>query len=341
MDKLFIDTNIFEAKGFNFDSRNILINILLNNVKNQKYEYHNFSVIDSEIISHIKSKCLEKEKLLNKNFKWINKLLDKKVIEENCYKNLYDYENFKREIGAINCDASKINPEKILKKYFEIEMPFEEKKDKRNEFPDAFIAEYLNSLKIEENEHIYLITNDNGLKKSLDKSIIVYDSIEDFLTSINGIDLETYLKVKMLIQDNKKDIVFNLFKLLDIRSGGLDEDDISVEYIELSDEFELEILNDDSNEIFVNCIYKNITLNGEFSCLDYENSYWPNDEDYYVYMEYIKAAQLNYENYEINFKIKLEDNKIEYDNVYSIKIDYQTMKKNQIERYNLLDSDEM
>ena len=35
MNKLFIDTNIFESKGFNFDQRNILIKLLIENAKNK------------------------------------------------------------------------------------------------------------------------------------------------------------------------------------------------------------------------------------------------------------------------------------------------------------------
>ena len=73
------------------------------------------------------------------------------------YKELIDYENFKKNILAVNCSIEKINPEKAFNKYFKVELPFELKKEKKNGFPDAFISEYLNDLSKKDNNKIYFI----------------------------------------------------------------------------------------------------------------------------------------------------------------------------------------
>ena len=89
MNKLFIDTNIFESKGFNFDQRNILIKLLIENAKNKNYEYYNLSVIDKEIISHITDRCSSRKRELFRRFKWIkNYVKEKDIIHFAKYNNL-------------------------------------------------------------------------------------------------------------------------------------------------------------------------------------------------------------------------------------------------------------
>ena len=339
MDKLFIDTNIFESKGFNFDKRNILIKVLTNNIKANKYKYYNLSVIDNEIISHIKKKSGDEEKLLKKQYKWIEKYMDEKTIHDNCFKNLIDYKKFKEDIGAVNCDVSKINAEKIFKKYFDIKFPFEVKEDKRKEFPDAFISEYINDLSKAESDRVYFVSKDNGLKKSLDESITKYDSIEKFLIAINGIPPEDFLNIKNYIKSNLDEIGLRLLENGDFKNIDLEEEIIEPELIKLSDEFNFEILDVNENEIYVSCIFDKLIISGDFRCLDYENSYWPNDEEYYVYTEYYGTNEIQYDDYEMNLKIKKhnEDYIIEYDNIYPIEINFEKIKEYATEHFSPYD----
>lgn len=171
MNKLFIDTNAFDRIGLNFDEKNPIIYLLIKNVNDKMYEYHSLSVIDNEVISHIKEKCLDAYNKLNR-FKWLKKYISEDELKTNCYKDLTDYNQFKEKISAIKCDVSKINPEDIFDKYFKVEYPFA-KGDKRKEFPDAFISTYVNNLKCPTTEKIYFVSNDNTLKKSLNNNIVI------------------------------------------------------------------------------------------------------------------------------------------------------------------------
>ena len=243
MNKLFIDTNIFESKGFNFDQRNILIKLLIENAKNKNYEYYNLSVIDKEIISHITDRCSSRKRELFRRFKWIKNYVKEKDIDANCYKELIDYENFKKNIFAVDCSLEKINPEKVFNKYFKVELPFELKEEKKNGFPDAFISEYLNDLSKKDDNKIYFISNDNGLVQSLDKSIIIFKNITSFFSEINSGDLE---KVKQfareIITAKLTEISSHVLGLGEFNTVGLEDEEINPESIRLSDDFNLEIL---------------------------------------------------------------------------------------------------
>lgn len=335
MDKLFIDTNIFESKGFNFDERNILIKILINNAKGKKYEYCNLSIIDNEIKSHINKKSEEDEQILKKKYKWLKQYVDDKTIYRNCYKNLIDYEDFKKNINAVNCDVSGINAEDVFKKYFSVELPFEIKETKRKEFPDAFISMYINKLAKNTTNKIYFISEDKGLKKSLDDSIIKYDSVESFLTDINGLEPTEFLFVRELIKSNIVEIGTKVLEYGNFKNVDLEDEEIEPDSIILNENFDFEVMDADENEMYINCIFQELSILGTFSCLDYENSYWPNDEEYYVYTEYLKSYKIDYENFEISLKIRKEkeEYKIEYDNIYNLEIDYKKMKECSTENF--------
>ena len=227
MNKLFIDTNIFESKGFNFDQKNILIKLLIENAKNKNYEYYNLSVIDKEIISHITDRCSSRKKEHFGKFKWIKNYVKEKDIDANCYKELIDYENFKKNIFAIDCSLEKVNPENVFKKYFEVELPFELKKEKKSEFPDAFISEYLNDLSRKDDDKIYFISNDEGLVKSLDRPIITFKNITSFFSEINGDDSE---KIKQFAREvvtaKLNEISSHVLGLGEFNTVGLEDEEI-------------------------------------------------------------------------------------------------------------------
>ena len=118
----------------------------------------------ANFLEKIHTKITKKE--LFGKFEWIKNYVKEKDIDANCYKELIDYENFKKNIFAVDCSLEKVNPENVFKKYFKVELPFELKKEKKSEFPDAFISEYLNDLSRKDDDKIYFISNDDGLVKS-------------------------------------------------------------------------------------------------------------------------------------------------------------------------------
>ena len=331
MNKLFIDTCIFEAKKFNFGSDSLFVKILNKNVSDNKYVFCNLSIIDSEIKKHIAEECQNNEnkilKLFDKN-KWAYNFINNKQVHCNCYKKSDDYEKFKKNINAYNCDVSDINPEIIFDKYFNIKLPFEDNKKKKSEFPDAFVAEYINNLSKNKTNKIYFITCDDGLFDALDPDVKKYKSIEHFFTDINGIDPKNYEFVLDLIKNNKKDMCSNILERGSFNNVDLENETIEPESIIISDNYNLEILDENDEEIFIECIFEEVSLLGDFSCLDYDTASY---DKYVCYsIDQLNSDKIDFKNYSVYLTIKKESNnyKIEYNDCYNFDISYDKMKEN-------------
>lgn len=168
---IFVDTNVFEKKGLNFDSKNQLIGQYISLLKNENLENVCVSVVDNEIKQHINKRIEESKKVINKHCKWIYNLLEREKINENLNKNLLDYEKFKQDCNTIYLDLQNINPEVVMKKYFELRYPFELAKP--NEFKDAFFLEaiYQYAEKNDLYANFIVVSNDSGIKKSIEEQL--------------------------------------------------------------------------------------------------------------------------------------------------------------------------
>ena len=329
MNKLFVDTNAFVKMGYNFDEQNPIISVIIKNIIDKKYKYYNLSVIDNEIASHLETRFLEDfEKA--KKIKWINNYITDDVIKENCLEKIAAYKKFKQNIGAIECNVENINPEKILEKYFKKELPFEDKKDKRKEFPDAFIAEYLNNIRIENEEKIYFVTNDNGLKKSLNSNVMVFSDLESFLSSINSISPREYKKIEGFIVDSISSIEEKIFQNKKIEINNLEQESISVDKIKIQKIIDIQVIDKNENSYIINCKCDFLILEGEFACLDYNNSCFMKSNDYYFSPEYIVLKEMALNDFEFIIKINYnEDDElfISYFDEYKININYESIEK--------------
>lgn len=292
---IFIDTNVFEKLGFNFDKRNKILDQYKLLLKNPNYENVSVSVIDNEIKQHIKNRMAENESSIKKHCKWIYDVIDKDVIKENLNKNLKDYEKFKSDINTIYKDLSKINPEKVMEKYFNIKYPFE--LSKKDEFKDAFFLEAI--YKYAEEHQTYtsfiVISNDEGIKKSIDeqnnKKINYFSSIEEFIDITINYPQEERIKIFDYIvgYDFTEQITQNIkINILDI-----EEEEIEIDKYSFQGIYFPKIIKKSKDKIIVVCDM-NISLIGKFKCLDYDNSYYSNEEREYLYKVYKERNYLNY-----------------------------------------------
>lgn len=335
MNKLFVDTNAFFKIGYNFDEKNPIISSMIKNANDKEYEYYNLSVIDNEIISHIKERA-ENDLTKIKKYRWLRKYISDDIIEKNCYKCLEDYNNFKNKISAINCNVSNINPEIVLERYFNVEPPFEKTKGKKYEFPDAFISEFINNIEKSEKEKVFLVTDDKGLKNSINKNVIIYSDLEEFLSDINKINPMKFSKIKDYILKNIEEIQSNLRERFNYETFGLEYEVIEPDELKINNIINFEIVDFEENNYCINCTCDFITLTGEFSCLDYNNSYMPNDCDFYAVEKHIRLNEIEIKNYEFLIEIKDSDKDeyvINYFDKYDLRIDYELLEE---QHYNAL-----
>ena len=77
------------------------------------------------------------------------------------------FESFLASLHPTEISATSVDVEKIVTDYFHLNPPFENKESKKHEFPDAIIAEQIKK-HFNNESHVYLVTQDNGLIAALD-----------------------------------------------------------------------------------------------------------------------------------------------------------------------------
>ena len=327
MNKLFVDTSAFQQKGLNFDIRNPIISTIIKNVENGKYEFCNLSVIDNEIISHLGKRCLEEYKSVQKR-KWIKNYISDEEIKNNCYKDLTDYTNFKKRISAILCDVSIINPEKIFSKYFKIEYPFENNKDKRKEFPDAFISEYINLLSQSTDECVYFVSSDDGLRKSINEKVKCYDDLESFLSDINKVSSKIFESIEEYILNNYYLIQKNLFERFTFEIEDLNDEKLEIENIEIKIT-DIKVIDKENDTYYVSCTCNSLDLFGDFIFLEPKYNLNAFGEIIDFEPDFLELHYLTKKNYEFIIKVnELEDNNfsLEFLDKYIIKLSNETIE---------------
>ena len=302
MKKLFVDTNAFEKEGYIFDNSNPVTNTIIKNVNNNEYEFCIISIIDSEIISHIKKRCDEEYQQLAKR-KWLQAYISDEDLKYNCNKKLIDYEQFKNKVAAKYYDVSDVNPEIIFKKYFNIEYPFENRDEKRKEFPDAFISERLNGLVQSTEDEIYFVTEDKGLKSSLDSRIICYNDLKSFLSSINHVSPKLFEKMGRYIIKSIKDIQLNMMSKIIFELNDVDDESLEIEDLEISNIINIKVIDNDKDTYYVSCKCATLNLFGNFvfnttrTCV---NNY---GELIDIEPDFLEVTNLSKDNFEFIIKI--------------------------------------
>jgi hypothetical protein len=324
---VFIDTNIYEEENYNFDERNEVFKAFIELVHKKEIKNVIISVIDNEIKGHLKERIEENERGLKKYCKWVKNLLEEEVIKQNLNKELIDYEKFKKNSLAEIVTLENINSEIVLNKYFKNEAPFT--KSKPNEFKDAFFIEGI--LKYVEDNNIgrfAIISKDKGIIKSFEtfnkESVIVLKSIKELLDFVANYG-----------QERKKDILeyissYDLIPLIEekynVNYWDIEEENIEIKKINIMGIYGIEIIRSEDESILVACDI-GIALEGKFSCLDYDNSYYSSEEGEYLYKQYINRNELMYV-CDVIMKIEKDNdkfNQITIKDFPEIEIDYNTM----------------
>jgi hypothetical protein len=97
------------------------------------------------------------------------------------------FDQFLKSSNATIINCSQVNPEVVFEKYFALKLPFEEKEDKRHEFPDSFAIEALNDFCKTHSRTICVITGDKGFRAACEQyGMTVLETVEEFLDKENS-----------------------------------------------------------------------------------------------------------------------------------------------------------
>lgn len=247
------------------------INIQLKDLK----KISNWDLIeDTELKKNIEAGNLENENIL------IEKTLDK-------------FRNGLEKLKVEVLDIDKVDIKKVFNKYFESELPFENKK--KSEFPDAFTIETIKEeMKIYPEMKMSIVSQDKGFLGSFSQieNCSIFESLEKLLDYINS-EIEKEYK-ELVIRFNEMESEFQQVITDGIYSSDINNITVTYEDFEYSDVYINNARVIKISDIMINKIDKNI-VNVSVECSieletintyeDYENSIWDSEEKEYLYLK--------------------------------------------------------
>jgi len=121
------------------------------------------------------------------------------------------FENWLQTSKVQIVPTSGVSVNDVFADYFNIKPPFEDKKDKKAEFPDAFSLHALGKYFKDRNELCYIIAIDAGVKRFQHESLILEEKPETILEKVAE-DFESLEAIKMIGEHFKKEF----FQVLEV-----------------------------------------------------------------------------------------------------------------------------
>ena len=329
IDAIIIDTSALENYHFDFLGwTNRTIVSFYDLIAEKRIQLLNHFVLDNEIKKHIASSTLLERikgfrQTLQRNKDFFSLIdisadsalekLDKLNVEE-----IIIQEYLRRYEKAQTLPFT--DPAEIFKSYFLSLPPFCNSKDKKSEFPDAFIISATCSyLKTNPTHNILVISNDNDWKKAfatVDR-VSYCDSIDEAIKVIQSTD-----KIMPIIYDNMEEVLSFITCAAECECFDLPdyyvEDDIEIKSI-VTDQIDNIIpLRITESSILFKCTAF-LKVDGATRVIDENRSYYDREDDRYYYVAYsdISFRQAEAEvdcEVEINFSAEENDETAEVEN---------------------------
>lgn len=199
---VFLDTNIFKKSKYNFGDTGPM-NLLRNYVSSNKVSLYTSNIALNEVKSNLEKDVVESVRMINQSKRLSRRLLSEFIVSNTRMSDIYEKTadesvvsktltklvNYIDETNTNILDNSGVNLDEVFIKYFEHEPPFENKKDKKNEFPDAIMISKIKDY-FDENNPVWVISGDKGFQKGLsgNANIKYFDDIKDLFNMINTND---------------------------------------------------------------------------------------------------------------------------------------------------------
>lgn len=329
MYNIFIDTNIFgEKESYNFSSGMTpkIISILN---KKQEVKFYIPDMVLEELKKHIKEFIEDDKRRPKSNYL-------KRYIPKNFYDNIYkkncdEINKFVKEndIEVINtadyCDIKDINSW-----YFNTISPFQNKKDKKNEFPDAIIVSAIEKYIIDKKIHsVYIISNDKELCKAIAQNlkcrVKISSDIRLVATELLGFNPTIIDKIENFFY---KEIIKNL-KIIELISND-SEDILDIDEIKASN-VNSQII-EVKEDVYTTIIEFDASVIGEFSILNPYSSIYDREDPECSYIEYRHSNKLSLKRQVIMVNLIIKEEKV---------VSYELDSTSENEIYNYLEQMEI
>ena len=246
---VFLDTEIFSHEKNDISSRKLtslrkycqigLVKLYLCDVVVREVKSHLVTELTEQYES-IQKKCESKPiSLLQKNSVPVVELPDLEQLKERLFRQFDDY---LEETDCEIIDSKQVQLPELLDDYFNEVPPFEEKKAKKHEFPDAIIIKAIKSFFQQVPERLYIVSNDGGWKAAFagQQKYEVIDSLDDMLKTVSQFCKEPFAdKYISFLSDHSEEIVE---RIKDRLENDIDwNEKVGNEVIEADEVFEFEV----------------------------------------------------------------------------------------------------
>lgn len=297
---VFLDTNIFESKNFQFDSHSLKafkrlvddgeIRLLVTDPTIREVRQH-LRAKSEEAVGEIKK--VRRSAMLLRNtpdlpVHGIFEELNVGLVEERLNRN---FEDFLDGDNVEHVSIENVSATQVFDMYFNLKAPFANG-EKRKEFPDAYVLLALNSLSIGRGWPVHVITKDKDMFRFSEEhsNLICSESIEELMDAINKIiSIEPSEFAATALDKIRDEAIKRIVDSLDdITVDVIDNGDFDEAWLEDVKFSELDLV--ESNLISVDKEY--CTYNLLFSVLvdtveilkDYDRSPFDREDDRYVFV---------------------------------------------------------
>lgn len=224
------DSNIYDSTNYDFEGK------FYTTFKGLKKSYPNLRVyiepiIYNEVLSHLRDRAIDITKAVESLSKQTRSLdlfsnaietLKIEDLESQCFTEYEEkFEEFIKFFSDEEIDKTfNYEMSDILSDYFEGLPPFENKKSKKNEFPDALIIQSLKN-KFQNQDNLFIVSSDKGFREAVRKKIpkartfLKYSECADFLNKQQEKYEEAHKDVENLVDNIKVNIITQFEYLLD------------------------------------------------------------------------------------------------------------------------------
>ena len=215
------DTNIYDNTKYNFDGQFYKTFKELKKEKFPNLEIYINSIIYREVMAHLEEKGQENNEVIERFKKdvWNLEIFDElqRVLNDtdflreasikeakdkfNNFLSLFSVDITSLKGKLIHTDNQNFDLGEVLDDYFNHRPPFENKNNKKNEFPDALIIQNI-SQRFKNHDNFIVVSSDNGFRKAVEQKIPKATMFANYSECANYLNKhhENYDKVCMTIE---------------------------------------------------------------------------------------------------------------------------------------------
>ncbi|NOL34825.1 PIN domain-containing protein [Bacillus altitudinis] len=333
MINIFLDTQVYKAKNFNFFNKDILR--LKRFIDEGLVELFITPITIKEIEDHIKREIQASRKYINAiqdnahillNYFIYKPIWDRRTIKDAENELLGAFHKFLDDINVNEVAISGTYTNRIFESYFNGRPPFSSKK--KNEFPDAYALYSL--LELSENEILYVVSGDKDIKGFCDDKQNLYyiESLEAVLDFVNQQDEVKYQLAQNLFDEQIDTFIESINDTINDENFSFNINVYDVEDVELKEftvegvgDFEEEPLvlelEDNKLTVVINVIFNFTIVTSE---IDPAMSPYDSEEKMYLYVEYEEKEYTDEIELPVEIEIYIEDYENQDYSIASIKI---------------------